>query len=93
MNKIFTFLVLAFAMSSALAGACTPYYDAEGFERFKCDPEKLAAAFIADMEQKAKSSQPTIKVYWPNDPEFVIYDETNKVVKHCRKRDGWVSCF
>ena len=92
MKKYLAFFVLAFTTGTAIAGACKSYWDAEGFERFQGDPEKLTAAFIADMEARVQVATPDIVIHWPQDEKFVVHDRTNNIVKHCTRANGMVHC-
>ena len=92
MKKIFVLFAFLPFVGSAFAGACVPYWDAEGFERFKCDPEKLAAAFIADMQNRRPPITVEIKDYSPDSLTFTLIIHSENITLRCRKFGDRATC-
>ena len=94
MKRIWAFFVLAFAVAPAIAGGpCKRWIDAEGFERVRCDPNAPVAIPLTGVAEKTKYTREDIRVYSPDTHQFSVYDRETKVIKHCRKNNGWVDCL
>lgn len=91
MKKFITLLILLAPLASATAGKCTWWVDNEGFERFKCDPDRLIEAI---KKTNRESDEPRVDVWgYTRDTEtFMLHDRSTNVVKHCIKMNYRIVC-
>lgn len=92
MKRLFIFMALIAVASPALANGCTRWFDAEGFERVKCEPGYPVAVPLLGTAAEAKAIPFEVHGYLPDVGQFTIYNRETKTIQNCQKHKEWVIC-
>lgn len=93
MKRIIILFLFCIVLSPVYASPCTRWYDAEGFERVRCDPNASVAVSLSGVAGESKNTPIEIRVYSADTGQFSVYDRETKVIKHCQKKNGWIDCL
>ena len=88
MKKYLILIGFSLVTSSVFATGCTRWFDAEGFERFKCEPGYPVAVPLYGTAEEAKYGEG----YLPNRDEFTVYDQATNSKKRCMRYASRVVC-
>ena len=88
MKKYLILIGFSLVTSSVFAAGCTRWYDEEGFERVRCDPDTRWYVPLYGTAEEAKYGEG----YLPKGDEFTVYDQATNSKKRCMRYASRVVC-